>query len=246
MGQRGKARARPAASTSVDADAEAVRDALQGCAVLRCLERRALDELARSSERIRLRRRQALYGTGTPADAVYVVARGRVRLVRPRGEDGHLTLGYRGPGDLVGEGALAGGGVHSDAAIAAEPLEALRLPFKQVRRFAEEQVEFCAELLRLVAAQLGAIERRLAAVAGRSVEARIAAFLAEQGRLCGVPHARGVAIGPKFTHQEIADYVASTRETVTLTLGELRRKGVVAFEGRRLLLLDRAALERLE
>lgn len=246
MGQRGKARARPAASTSVDTDAEAVREALQDCAVLRCLERRALDELARHSEPIRFRRRQALYGTGMVAEAVYVVAQGRVRLVRARGEDGQLTLGYRGPGELVGEGALAGAGVHRHAAIAAEPLQALRLPFKHVRRLAEEHLAFCAELLKLLAAELGALERRLAAVAGRPVEARIAAFLAEQGRLCGVPHARGVAIGPKFTHQEIADYVASTRETVTLTLGELRRKGVVAFERRRLLLLDRAALERLE
>lgn len=187
-----------------------------------------------------------MYGVGTSADAVYVVEQGRVRLVRPRGEGGQLTLAYRGPGDLVGECALVGGGAHRHAAIAAEPLDALRLPAKHVRRLVEEHVEFCAELLKLLASQLASVERRLAAVAGRSVESRIAMFLAEQARLCGVPHARGVAIGPKFTHQEIADYVASTRETVTLTLGDMRRQGVVAFERRRLLVLDRAALERLE
>lgn len=244
MGQRGKARARPTSSAS--ADVEKTRGALQGCAVLRRLERRALDELARSCERVRFRRRQAVYGVGASADAVYVVEHGRVRLVAPRGEGAVLTLAYRGPGDLVGEGALVGVAAHRHAAIAAEPLDALRLPARHLRRLAEEHVELCAELVRLLAIQLASVERRLAAVAGRPVESRIAMFLSEQARLCGVPHARGVAMGPKFTHQEIADYVASTRETVTLTLGDMRRNGIVAFERRRLLLLDRAALERLE
>ena len=244
MGQRGKARARP--GTPASGDVEAARRALQGCAVMRNLDRRALDDLARNCERARFQRRQSLYGDGAHADAVYVVESGRVRLVRSRGEGGCLTLGYRGPAEFVGESALAGGGVHRHGAIATDPLDALRIPFKHAQRLAEDHIAFCTELLRLFASQLLSVERRLAAVAGRPVESRIAAFLGEQARLCGVPHARGVAIGQKYTHQEIADYVASTRETVTLTLGELRRKGIVAFEKRRLVLVDRAAVERLE
>lgn len=41
-----------------------------------------------------------------------------------------------------------------------------------------------------------------------------------------------------FTHQNIAAAVGSTRETVTLTLGELRRKGIIEFEHRRIVVCD--------
>jgi CRP/FNR family transcriptional regulator, cyclic AMP receptor protein len=50
-------------------------------------------------------------------------------------------------------------------------------------------------------------------------------------------------IGVKYTHQEIADYVGSTRETVTLTLGELRRKNLVLFDHRRIVVRDLDALQ---
>jgi CRP-like cAMP-binding protein len=51
-------------------------------------------------------------------------------------------------------------------------------------------------------------------------------------------------IGVKYTHQEIADYVGSTRETVTLTLGDLRRKNLVLFDHRRIVVRDLEALHQ--
>jgi CRP-like cAMP-binding protein len=51
-------------------------------------------------------------------------------------------------------------------------------------------------------------------------------------------------IGVKYTHQEIADYVGSTRETVTLTLGELKRRDLLLFDHRRIVVRDPDALSR--
>ena len=45
--------------------------------------------------------------------------------------------------------------------------------------------------------------------------------------------------------QEIADYVGSTRETVTLTLGELKRRGMILFEHRRVVVVEPASLRAL-
>lgn len=49
----------------------------------------------------------------------------------------------------------------------------------------------------------------------------------------------------KYTHQEIADYVGSTRETVTLTLGELKRRELLLFDHRRIVLTQAKELEKL-
>ena len=53
---------------------------------------------------------------------------------------------------------------------------------------------------------------------------------------------RGVLIAAPFTHQEMANMIGSTRETVTLTLGDLRKKGVIEIDRRRIVVLDREAL----
>jgi CRP/FNR family transcriptional regulator len=55
----------------------------------------------------------------------------------------------------------------------------------------------------------------------------------------------GIIIDLRLTHQDLAAMVASTRESVTKVLNEMRNRGVVEIEGGRITLKDYAALERL-
>ena len=49
----------------------------------------------------------------------------------------------------------------------------------------------------------------------------------------------------KITHQEMANLIGSTRETVSLTLSQFKRKGLIQNEGRRVILSDREGLKAL-
>ena len=89
----------------------------------------------------------------------------------------------------------------------------------------------------------GDTEERLASMLFRNVEARLAEFLVKAAARWGIPEPRGVLIAAPFTHQEMASMIGSTRETVTLTLGELRKKGVIDIDRRRIVVLDRDALK---
>ncbi len=60
----------------------------------------------------------------------------------------------------------------------------------------------------------------------------------------GATSPRRQVIAAPFTHADIALLIGSTRETVTLLLGKLKRSGLIAFERRRVVIRDRAALER--
>jgi CRP-like cAMP-binding protein len=88
-------------------------------------------------------------------------------------------------------------------------------------------------------------ERRVESLLSRTVESRVAEFLVDASERHGIPESRGVLIGVKYTHQEIADYVGSTRETVTLTLGDLRRRELLVFDHRRIVLTDPDAIRSL-
>ena len=88
-------------------------------------------------------------------------------------------------------------------------------------------------------------ERRIEALLSRTVESRVADFLLRAAESHGIQESRGRLIGVKFTHQEIANYVGSTRETVTLTLGDMKRRGLILFDHRRVVVQDEEALRKL-
>ncbi|HLM74182.1 MAG TPA: helix-turn-helix domain-containing protein, partial [Polyangiaceae bacterium] len=75
-------------------------------------------------------------------------------------------------------------------------------------------------------------------------EARLIDFLLASVKRWGEPHASGRVISAPFTHADIALLVGSTRETVTLVLGKLKRAGLIELEKRRIVVRDGEALSR--
>jgi CRP/FNR family transcriptional regulator, cyclic AMP receptor protein len=67
----------------------------------------------------------------------------------------------------------------------------------------------------------------------------------ELGQQHGIEESRGVILGLKITHQEMANLIGSTRETVSLTLSQFKKKGLIQSEGRRVILADREGLKAL-
>ena len=84
----------------------------------------------------------------------------------------------------------------------------------------------------------------LATIEGGRVEARLIDFLFCAARRWGSAHAGGELVNAPFTHADIALLIGSTRETVTLLLGKLKREGLVQFDKRRIVIRDRGGLER--
>jgi len=200
--------------------------------------------IAARSVIVKLPRKCALYSQGADADSVFVIAAGRLRVSRSTA-DRMLTVAYRGPGDLLGETALLGGGVYHDAATATETVEAVSVPLDALKQLIAVEATLAERMLQLMVERRVEAERRIEGLLMRTVESRVAGFITDAARRHGIPDSRGVLIAVKYTHQEIGDYVGSTRETVTLTLGDLRRRGFIGFDHRRVLVIDNDGLQRI-
>jgi CRP-like cAMP-binding protein len=61
----------------------------------------------------------------------------------------------------------------------------------------------------------------------------------------GVEDARGTLVAIKITHQEMANLIGSTRETVSLTLSQFKREGLIAMDGRKVIVTDFDGLRAL-
>jgi CRP/FNR family transcriptional regulator, cyclic AMP receptor protein len=218
---------------------------LQRCTLFDELDETVLSELTALSSFTREGRRQLIYAQGGRATELFVISRGRVRVYRDAGKDRLFTIAYRGAGELIGESALGRASVFHDTAVASDQVELIRVPLANIENLIETNNRFARKLLRLIVDRCLEMERRLERLFVKTIESRIAEFLLEAATQHGIPESRGIMIGAKYTHQEIADYVGSTRETVTLVLGQLKRRGFVLPDHRQLVVRNEKALEKL-
>ena len=75
------------------------------------------------------------------------------------------------------------------------------------------------------------------------MQAKLAALLLELGSEYGIDTDEGTQIGLKITHQEMANLIGSTRETISLTLAQFKKKGLLNINGRTVVLIDEDGLK---
>ncbi|MGB0679851.1 MAG: Crp/Fnr family transcriptional regulator [Polyangiales bacterium] len=195
----------------------------------------ALAKLASEARPLRAARRRVVIDPASRQE-VLVLSAGRVRVAR-RQHERQLTLGYYGPYEIVGEMHLT---PVSDPVevIAMEAVEGYLLSCESIRSCMQQEATFAAQLVDLMAARRLRSERRLESFLTRTVESRVAEFLLDVAERYGIADARGTLISVRFTHQEMASYVGSTRETVTVVLAEFKRQGMVSTDHRRIIVAD--------
>lgn len=181
---------------------------------------------------------------GAAPSALVLLARGRARVERTTADRRIVPLGYRGSGDVLGESCLASARHHTESAIVMEEAEIVRIPLHIVQEAMAEDAGIGPAVLALLVARQRETEERIASLLFRNVEGRLAEFLLKAAERWGVPTPRGVLVSAPITHLEIAQAIGSTRETVTLTLGALRREGLLDVAGRRLVVRDREGLAK--
>jgi CRP-like cAMP-binding protein len=178
----------------------------------------------------------------TPQALLVLGRRGRARIERTAADGRVVPLGYRGRGDVLGESCLGRAKKHGESAITMEETELVRIPLSAVHEFFAEDPAMGPAVLGLLLTRQRETEERIESMLFRNVEARLCEFLLKAADRWGVPTPKGTLISAPITHLEIAQAIGSTRETVTLTLGTLRRAGLLDVAGRRLIVTDREAL----
>jgi CRP/FNR family transcriptional regulator len=193
--------------------------------------------LAEGSQAVDFRRRRFIYRTGETADALYCIARGRVKICSIDNVTAReAVIDIVGPGAIFGESSLYSAGVREKCAIAYEQARLLRIPAGVYREGMAASHELYDYTFRMVGQRLSRAERRVADFALDAIPARLDKLLADLCARYGRPEAEGMLIDLPLPHREIASIVGSTRESVTVRLNALRRAGIIDFVDRKILI----------
>jgi CRP-like cAMP-binding protein len=189
------------------------------------------------------------FPAGTPvylpadqADAVLLLAEGRVKLGNFTEEGKQTILAFIEPGEIFGELTLVGTSDESaqrdEYAETLEKSTILLIPADAMRQLIEENPHVSLGITKLFGLRRKRIERRLKYLLFRSNRERLIHLLLELAEQYGHPTKEGVALGIKLSHQDLANIIGSTRETVTVVLGDLQSEKLLVLGRRKIVLSD--------
>lgn len=186
-----------------------------------------------------------LCADGAPADALFLIVRGVVKLVRALESGRDVIVELLGRGDLFGESALADDAAYDTRAVCVHPSTVLAIPHDAALRFLAAHPEAVRNLLALMNASVVRAHRRVEDLAVFGVRQRIARFLIRLADWAGRADQGRTVVPVALSRQELAALVGTTMETAIRVMSSLRREGLVQPGRRGIVLPDRAALELL-
>lgn len=195
-----------------------------------------IQALARLTTRRRYPKDTVVFFENEQGDTLFMILEGRVR-VTILGDDGReVILSVLGPGDFFGEIALLDNEPRSATAIAAEDSELLLLQRNEFQGAMSENPSISGALIRVLSARLRRANHQISTLALLDVYGRVARVILDIAREEGRRLKDGRIAFRRATHQELANRIGTTRETVTRMLKDLERQGLITVDGREVVL----------
>jgi CRP/FNR family transcriptional regulator len=183
-------------------------------------------------------RGERVFEEGAPADGLFVVLEGRVRLVRVSSGGREQVLHSEGPGATLGEVPLLDGGGYVATAIAAQPSRLLYLPRAAVLDACRRHPDVALGIIRVLARRVRSFAGLVEQLSLKDLTARTAALLLAES-------AGRTTFELSVTRDELAARLGTVREPVSRALARLRRAGLIRVAGRRVTILDAPRLAEL-
>lgn len=191
-------------------------------------------------------RGKTIFFPGDPAERVYFLIKGAVKLSRVYEAGEEITVALLRENTVFGVLSLITGH-RSDRfyhAVAFTPVELLSVPIDQVEKALANDPELSMFMLRGLSSRILQTEMMIETLAHRDMGSRLVSFLLILCRDFGVPSMDGITIDLKLSHQAIAEAIGSTRVTVTRLLGELREGQMISIHKKKITVHNPVALSQ--
>lgn len=208
-------------------------------------ERLSPERLRALESRCRTRkfpRNSPIYLPADHADGVLLMASGRAKICSFTSEGKQSILTFVEPGEMFGELVLFEPGERDEYAEAVVASKVVFIPADEMKQLLEENPSVALGVTRMIGMRRRRIERRLKYLLFHSNRERLAHLLLELAEDYGQESPGGVELSIRLSHQDLASIIGSTRETVTVILGELQAEGLVRLGRRRIAIYDVARL----
>lgn len=181
---------------------------------------------------------EQIYKSEQKSEHIYFIVEGRVKIANIIEDGKEITKAILGQGEVFGELSMLGQQLRQDFAVATEETKICKLSAAEMKVLIKDHSSLSLFFMKIMGSKMLDMEKRLESLVFKDSRSRIIEYLLE------MVNKRGQRIGYEWvvrnfiTHQEIANLTATSRQTVTTVLNELRKSELLTFNRKRLLIRD--------
>ena len=176
------------------------------------------------------RESQVVYAQGDPANSVFYIHSGQVKVTVISEQGKEAVVAIRGPDEFCGEGALTGKPMRLANAVTITMCEIVRIEKSSMARLLHEDPEFGDYFLAHLLTRTARVEADLVDQLFNSSEMRLARallLLANYGNDVGLE-----PIPVQVNQQTLAEMIGTTRSRVSLFMNKFRKLGLINYNGK--------------
>ncbi|QQS27725.1 MAG: Crp/Fnr family transcriptional regulator [Sphingobacteriales bacterium] len=189
-------------------------------------------------------KQSVIYRPGDAADCIYLVKQGRVKIINCSNEGKEVIKSIVQSNEIFGEMSLAGNARRNDFAKAMnQEVKLYVIPYHALMSLLNQYPELSLKFITQLGNRLIHADRRLETLVFKDARSRIVEFLQESAASMGIKVGYEVLLKQFLTHQEIANITATSRQTVTTVLNDLKKLNLIYIYRKNILIRDVSMLQ---
>ena len=189
-----------------------------------------LGKIAVGKHEVSFRKREKVFSQGDPADSIYFIQSGRIKITVVSGAGKEAVLAMMGPHDFFGEGSLVGQSLRVSTAETLEPSTVFRVEKRAMMRSLHEQPELSEKFMASLLTRNIDLEEDLCDQLFNHSEKRLARVLLKLARLREHDLLLDASV-PVLSHETLAEMVGTTRSRITHFMNKFRTMGLIDYNG---------------
>jgi CRP/FNR family transcriptional regulator/CRP/FNR family cyclic AMP-dependent transcriptional regulator len=194
-----------------------------------------LEQVASHLIERRFPRNTTIVEEGLAGDYMYVIREGRVKVTKLSEDGREKILEFLDAGSFFGEMALLDRAPRIASVKTLKPVKLLALSRSDFLKLLRKSPDLALAVIQELCKRLRTVDDQASALSFQRVKDRTKGLLQ---RLARDPHEDGGRVTPGLTHQQMADMIGTSRETVTRVVKELKQEGWLQQEGKRYRVAD--------
>ncbi|MBL4706850.1 MAG: Crp/Fnr family transcriptional regulator [Flavobacteriales bacterium] len=201
------------------------------------LSEEELEELDKLAVMKSADKNQFIYFPKEPSKILFFLKQGRIKIGSYSADGKEIIKAILYPGEVFGEMGIVGEESRKDFAVAMDAdTRMCTLNVEEFKEMMNSNPELSLELTKTIGEKLRNIERRLESLIFKDARERIIDFMKEMAEKYGKKIGVETLVKHDLTHQDIANLTATSRQTVTTVLNDLKDKDLIYMERKRFLI----------
>jgi CRP/FNR family transcriptional regulator, cyclic AMP receptor protein len=191
------------------------------------------------------KKKSIIFHEGSDRESIYIIQEGLIKAFKTDAEGHEQIVNFLGPGSMFPHTGFFLLSTYPATTEAVMDTRVLAMPLSSFEQVIASTPAMAIKVLRVMSQTIQELQTKLQELTGQDIQVRLTSFLFGIAMKQGTEHPDGsIRVSLPVTHQELANTIGTTRETVTRLLAQLKKEGLLEADRKGFLLPDPEALRQ--